>query len=191
MWPRLYAIARPCATVASIRRTGRWRAIAHDWGPYIASFRYHFPPHTMHPLPTTSEGEHGGNLEWAIREFGGTHTECLDLSTGIHPQGYTVSAVPPEYWLWLPGAKLVAATEAAARPCVPGHDAKSSYCRRRDASGDRSATNTLTASHSANYWPNLFGIRACLPPSRTRRHGDDVITICGRNQRHRCGRQSQ
>lgn len=47
--------------------------------------------------------EHGGNVARASREYGIPEERWLDLSTGINPNGYPVSPVPPGIWQRLPG----------------------------------------------------------------------------------------
>ncbi|QPH52770.1 threonine-phosphate decarboxylase [Pontivivens ytuae] len=61
------------------------------------------------------EREHGGNLDAAIRQFGGAPTDWLDLSTGINPVPYPLPPLAPELWTRLPDRSAFAAVEAAAR----------------------------------------------------------------------------
>ena len=46
--------------------------------------------------------DHGGNIDWAIRTFGGKAADWIDLSTGINRVPYPVPALPPEAWTQLP-----------------------------------------------------------------------------------------
>ncbi len=46
--------------------------------------------------------EHGGRLRRAALQYDIPHTNWLDLSTGINPNGWSVPEVPAEVWLRLP-----------------------------------------------------------------------------------------
>ena len=46
--------------------------------------------------------EHGGNLTAASRQYGIPLEAWLDLSTGINPNGYPLSLIPPSAWQRLP-----------------------------------------------------------------------------------------
>lgn len=46
--------------------------------------------------------EHGGNLAAASQQYGIALEDWLDLSTGINPHGYPITAIPPETWQRLP-----------------------------------------------------------------------------------------
>lgn len=63
--------------------------------------------------------DHGGNLDAAIRQYGGTREGWIDLSTGINRQPYKVPAISPEAWTALPTAsatgRLIEAARAAYR----------------------------------------------------------------------------
>ncbi len=61
------------------------------------------------------EREHGGNLDAAIRRFGGEAADWLDLSTGINPVPYPLPPLPSDLWTRLPDAGAFAAAERAAR----------------------------------------------------------------------------
>lgn len=52
--------------------------------------------------------DHGGNLEWAIRHYGGAPEQWIDLSTGINRQPYEIPALSPQAWTALPTAKATA-----------------------------------------------------------------------------------
>lgn len=58
--------------------------------------------------------EHGGNLQEAIKRFGGVAEDWLDLSTGINPHGYPAPALAPHAWHRLPDshAELLAAARS-------------------------------------------------------------------------------
>ena len=45
---------------------------------------------------------HGGKLDTAIAEFGGTFDDWLDLSTGINPNAYPVDDIKLKAWARLP-----------------------------------------------------------------------------------------
>ena len=63
--------------------------------------------------------DHGGNLDAAIRRFGGAFEDWLDLSTGINPVPYPVPPIPADRWAALPRKSdmeaLCAAAQAAYR----------------------------------------------------------------------------
>ncbi len=46
--------------------------------------------------------EHGGNLAAASQQYGIALEDWLDLSTGINPISYPITAIPPEAWQRLP-----------------------------------------------------------------------------------------
>ena len=46
--------------------------------------------------------DHGGNLDWAIAQWGGARSDWLDLSTGINPCAYPVPDLPARSWTNLP-----------------------------------------------------------------------------------------
>lgn len=57
--------------------------------------------------------DHGGNMDWAMRHYGGG--DWIDLSTGINRVPYPVPALPPEVWTMLPtGAAMQALRDAVA-----------------------------------------------------------------------------
>ena len=57
--------------------------------------------------------DHGGNMDWAMRHYGGA--DWIDLSTGINRVPYPVPALPPEVWTMLPtGAAMQALRGAVA-----------------------------------------------------------------------------
>jgi cobalamin biosynthetic protein CobC len=61
--------------------------------------------------------DHGGNLDAAIAQYGGTRDGWLDRSTGINPLPYAVPAIPSEAWAVLPRktdmARLLHAAQVA------------------------------------------------------------------------------
>ena len=59
--------------------------------------------------------DHGGNLDWAIRTYGGDASGWIDLSTGINRLAYPVPSVPPEAWTQLPTRSAMARLLEAAR----------------------------------------------------------------------------
>jgi cobalamin biosynthetic protein CobC len=59
--------------------------------------------------------EHGGNLDAAIRRFGGRLEDWIDLSTGINRQPYPVGALPPRSWSALPSRAEIDSLREAAR----------------------------------------------------------------------------
>lgn len=52
--------------------------------------------------------DHGGNIDAAIAEFGGTSSNWVDLSTGINPRPYPVPAVSNTAWSTLPTRAVMA-----------------------------------------------------------------------------------
>ena len=59
--------------------------------------------------------DHGGGLDAAIAEFGGTRRGWCDLSTGINPISYPVPILPKDCWQALPDRRAVGDLEVAAR----------------------------------------------------------------------------
>jgi len=59
--------------------------------------------------------DHGGNLDFAQRRFGGRLEDWIDLSTGINHQPYPVPALEPRHWSVLPSQSDVASLHEAAR----------------------------------------------------------------------------
>lgn len=71
-------------------------------------------------------GEHGGDLDRAIAQYGGIRDEWLDLSTGINPDSYPVAEIGQRSWKALPDAADINALIDAAkqayntsRDCLP------------------------------------------------------------------------
>jgi cobalamin biosynthetic protein CobC len=59
--------------------------------------------------------DHGGNLDVAVRRFGGRLEDWIDLSTGINRQPYPVGKLPPRAWAALPSRAEIEALHEAAR----------------------------------------------------------------------------
>jgi cobalamin biosynthetic protein CobC len=59
--------------------------------------------------------DHGGNLSAAIRHYGGTRADWIDLSTGINPSPYPLPAFDASDWNALPDVAASDALVAAAR----------------------------------------------------------------------------
>jgi len=51
---------------------------------------------------TEAARDHGGGLDAAVKRYGGTRSEWLDLSTGINPVPYPIGALNAEAWTALP-----------------------------------------------------------------------------------------
>ena len=63
----------------------------------------------------TVKRDHGGGIDAAIQEFGGTRADWIDLSTGINPVPYPVPPISNDAWNALPDTGLVTALTAVAR----------------------------------------------------------------------------
>lgn len=63
----------------------------------------------------TQKRDHGGGVDAARAEYGGTRSEWLDLSTGINPVPYPIPAIEPVSWNALPDYAAMDALERAAR----------------------------------------------------------------------------
>jgi len=59
--------------------------------------------------------DHGGNLDVAIRRFGGRPEDWIDLSTGINRQPYPIGELQPRAWTALPSRAEVELLHDAAR----------------------------------------------------------------------------
>ncbi|MFD1509578.1 threonine-phosphate decarboxylase CobD [Lacimonas salitolerans] len=59
--------------------------------------------------------DHGGDLDAAMAQFGGTRDSWLDLSTGINPVPYPLPDLPSDAWTALPDARAQARLVQAAR----------------------------------------------------------------------------
>ncbi|MCY4273936.1 MAG: threonine-phosphate decarboxylase CobD [Gammaproteobacteria bacterium] len=58
--------------------------------------------------------EHGGNLDLAVRLYGGTYEDWIDLSTGINPYPYPFGNIPERAWSCLPTAHEIGNLERIA-----------------------------------------------------------------------------
>ena len=59
--------------------------------------------------------DHGGNLDVAMRRFGGRVEDWIDLSTGINRRPYPVPALDQRHWTALPSRAEIEALHEAAR----------------------------------------------------------------------------
>ena len=59
--------------------------------------------------------EHGGNLDQAVRRFGGREQDWIDLSTGINRQPYPVGEIGPRHWSALPAHSDIESLHEAAQ----------------------------------------------------------------------------
>ncbi|SFR33370.1 threonine-phosphate decarboxylase [Litoreibacter janthinus] len=59
--------------------------------------------------------DHGGGLDAAVSQYGGTRDGWLDLSTGINPAPYPVSEISSDAWAALPDRTALQRLENAAR----------------------------------------------------------------------------
>jgi cobalamin biosynthesis protein CobC len=59
--------------------------------------------------------DHGGNLDVAMRRFGGRLEDWIDLSTGINRRSYPLPEVEPHHWTALPSRAEIESLHAAAR----------------------------------------------------------------------------
>ena len=64
-------------------------------------------------MPQTRD--HGGGLDAAVTQFGGSRAQWLDLSTGINPIPYAIPEIPAHYWQCLPDADAQNTLLSAAR----------------------------------------------------------------------------
>jgi cobalamin biosynthesis protein CobC len=59
--------------------------------------------------------DHGGNLDIAVRRFGGRTEDWIDLSTGINRRAYPIGALAPRDFATLPSRSDIEALHEAAR----------------------------------------------------------------------------
>lgn len=59
--------------------------------------------------------DHGGNIDWAMRRWGGDAADWIDLSTGINRVPYPVPDLSPEAWTRLPPRSAIESLIDAAR----------------------------------------------------------------------------
>ncbi|MEP4196585.1 MAG: threonine-phosphate decarboxylase [Aliishimia sp.] len=69
----------------------------------------------MTPDTPEARPDHGGNLDSACVQFGGTRDDWIDLSTGINPVAYSLGDIPYRSWTDLPDQKAQDALLTAAR----------------------------------------------------------------------------
>lgn len=111
--------------------------------------------------------DHGGNLDAAIAQFGGTRNGWTDLSTGINPVPYPVPNLPDHCWTALPDKtaqdRLITAAHALWRVpdgadvlAVPGASAAIAHIPHLAPSGcvmiPQPTYNEHAASFSAAGW---------------------------------------
>lgn len=75
------------------------------------------------PQPQEPHPDHGGNLDAACLEHGGTRADWIDLSTGINPVPYSLGPLPSDLWTALPDLTAQNGLISAARsfwsvPCA-------------------------------------------------------------------------
>lgn len=59
--------------------------------------------------------DHGGGLDAAVEQHGGTRADWIDLSTGINPDPYPVPQIEADAWTALPDLTALEALTTAAR----------------------------------------------------------------------------
>ena len=59
--------------------------------------------------------DHGGGIDAAIVQYGGTRNDWIDLSTGINPIPYPLPSFQSDHWTQLPDRAAFDAFEAVAR----------------------------------------------------------------------------
>ncbi|MFD1911499.1 threonine-phosphate decarboxylase [Halodurantibacterium flavum] len=64
---------------------------------------------------TGTTRDHGGGVDAAAAQYGGTRADWLDLSTGINPRPYPIPQLSADCWTALPDRTAAAALEDAAR----------------------------------------------------------------------------
>jgi len=67
--------------------------------------------------------DHGGNVDAACQQYGGSRAEWIDLSTGINPVPYPIPNIPAHHWTDLPDQSARDTLLHAARRIwsVPDH----------------------------------------------------------------------
>jgi cobalamin biosynthesis protein CobC len=68
---------------------------------------------------TIPKRDHGGGLDAAMAQYGGSRSDWIDLSTGINPAPYPVSGLKPHDWTTLPDQAAHDALIKAAREFWP------------------------------------------------------------------------
>lgn len=61
------------------------------------------------------KADHGGGIDAAVSQFGGTRHDWVDLSTGINPIPYPLGELPADLWNALPDEAAFQRLEQAAR----------------------------------------------------------------------------
>jgi cobalamin biosynthetic protein CobC len=61
------------------------------------------------------KADHGGGIDAAVAQFGGTRAGWVDLSTGINPTPYSLGPLGPDLWNTLPDEGAFLRLEQAAR----------------------------------------------------------------------------
>ncbi len=61
------------------------------------------------------KADHGGGIDAAVSQFGGTRHDWVDLSTGINPIPYPLGELPADLWNTLPDEAAFQRLEQAAR----------------------------------------------------------------------------
>lgn len=118
-------------------------------------------------MPELTPPHHGGDLQRAIAEFGGTPDDWIDCSTGIAPIGFPLPAVPASVWQRLPEpdpALLDAAAQYYGSPqllAVPGSQAA---IERLPTLRRPGRVGVLAASYAEHAW-------------QWRRHGHAVVEL--------------
>lgn len=66
-------------------------------------------------LTKLQSNDHGGGLDEAVRQYGGSRSSWIDLSTGINPVPYPTGEITAQAWAALPDKNAQAALTNAAR----------------------------------------------------------------------------
>jgi cobalamin biosynthetic protein CobC len=111
---------------------------------------------------TQTPRDHGGGLDAAIAQYGGTREEWLDLSTGINPQPYPLPKLTTDAWTALPDTaafdQLIARArqfwdvppQAAILP-TPGASAAIAQLPRIQKTGTVAITGPTYNEHGASF----------------------------------------
>lgn len=102
--------------------------------------------------------DHGGNIDWAIRTYGGAAEDWIDLSTGINRVPYPLPTLEAEAWTQLPtraaqdrlieAASAAYGTKAAILP-VAGAQAAIQMIPRLSAPGRAAVLSPTYNEHAA------------------------------------------
>lgn len=118
-------------------------------------------------MPQLTPPRHGGDLQRAVTEFGGTPNDWIDCSTGIAPEGYPLPDVPASVWQRLPEpdpALLAAAAQYYGTPqllATPGSQAAIALLPTLRRPGRVGVVGTSYAEHAWQW----------------RRHGHSVVEL--------------